>query len=63
MVQVREIHVTFDKRVITLEEKINKFLSRLKDEEFIGISFADSDTAYVAYKTDKAVYYKDEDDD
>lgn len=62
MVQVREIHVTY-KNVVTLEEKINKFLSRLKDEEFIGISFANSDTAYITYKTDKAVSYKDEDDD
>jgi hypothetical protein len=61
MVQVREIHVTY-KNVVTLEEKINKFLSGLRNEEFVGISFADSDTAYVAYRTDKAVHYKEDDD-
>ena len=46
MVRVKEIHITYDK---TLEEKINNFLSRLNDEEFVGISFAGSDNVYITY--------------
>lgn len=60
MILVKEIDSYYNE---SMENRINKFLATLKEEQFIGITFSTPSLCYITYKTDKAVYYKDEDDD
>ena len=62
MVQVKKIEKVFNSvwDNQTMENKINMFLSTLRDDQFVGINFlvypnSRLEIAYIMYKTDKPV--------